>query len=139
MQKLLFQWNLTPGCIFWSLWSVREEWRPQAASILMHAHTGRVPTGLAKGNGQVSRFPGRRLQYPFFLRSLWGQNYWDTLSRRPAIGQCQKTGFTSIRITQRPTPLKSMAQYEFQQPDSRGPPHAKFTVFGRRSFIPLFS
>ena len=38
MQKLLFQWNLTPGCIFWSLWSVREEWRPQAASILMHAH-----------------------------------------------------------------------------------------------------
>lgn len=112
VQKQLFQWNTTPGCICCSLWSVREEWSPQAASVLIRAHTGRVPIGLAKGNAQVSRFPGRRLQNSFTLRSHWGQDYWDIFSRRPAIGQCQETGFTSIRLTHGPTLLKAMAQYE---------------------------
>ena len=39
-----------------------------------HSHTDtRCQTGLAKGNAQVSRFPGRRL-HTLTLRSHWGQN-----------------------------------------------------------------
>lgn len=39
MQELPFQRNSTSGCISCSLQSIREEWSPQAASVLMHAHT----------------------------------------------------------------------------------------------------
>lgn len=38
MRKLLFQQNSTPGCISCSLWDVREDGSPQAASTLMHTH-----------------------------------------------------------------------------------------------------